>query len=244
MAALATDPSPYVRLAVSMRPELSEEERAAIDYHVAPEDRLTPLAWAYTTTDPDLLRRCVHSAHVGLRRSSACNPHLTADLVTALAADDDFAVRLLLCENHAGVPGELVLRTYLEARVITRSDLLHHPSFPRAGLARLADSANWDARKLVALDPAASATLIERLSHDEHPTVRSWMAGDRRLSRDRLVELFDDPQTTEAAAANPNLPVDLMERILADAVGFPGPPDDAAIILGARSPSSVPLTES
>jgi hypothetical protein len=59
------------------------------------------------------------------------------------------------------------------------------------------------------------------------------MAKDRRLSRDRVVELFDDPQTAEAAAANPNLPVDLMERILADAVDLPRRPDDAAIVLGA-----------
>ncbi|HEX5597786.1 MAG TPA: hypothetical protein VFX61_17500 [Micromonosporaceae bacterium] len=218
VAVLATDPSPQVRLAVSMRPELSEEQRAAIDYHVAPEDRLRTLWWVSATTDPDVLRRCVHSAHVGLRRSSALNPHLTPDLIAVLAADEDFAVRLLLCESNADAPGEVVLQTYLEAKVITKGELLRHPNFPRQDLVRLADSPNWNARALVALDPHASAPLIERLSHDEDWRVRYWIAGDERLSPDRVLELFNDPKTTEAAASNPQLPVDLMHRILADAL--------------------------
>lgn len=244
VTALATDLSPHVRLAVSMRSELSEAQRGSIDYHVAPEDRLRPVSWAADTDDRQTLRCCVHSTHLGLRRSVAYNPNLTPDLISVLAGDSDFAVRLLLCENHAGVPGALVLRTYLEARVITRSDLLHHPAFPRTDLARLADSANWEARKLVSLDPGAPADLIERLSHDQHPAVRVWTASDPRLSRDRLVELFHDPQTTGAAAANPHLPPELMEPILTDASGLSGPPEDAAIILGVRSsPSFVALTD-
>ncbi|MFG1951387.1 hypothetical protein [Micromonospora sp. NPDC048830] len=218
VAVLATDPSPDVRLAVSMRPELSEEQPAAVDYHVAPADRLTPLDWVTETTDPDVLRRCVHSAHVALRRSSAYNPHLTPELVAVLAADEDHAVRLLLCENHPDVPGEVVLQTYLEAEVAGRGDLLDHPCFPRQGLASLADSPDPNARALVVLDPQAPAALIERLSHDPDPRVRCRMAADERLPLDRLLALFDDPETTEAAASNPNLPVDLMERILADAL--------------------------
>jgi hypothetical protein len=34
-----------------------------------------------------------------------------------------------------------------------------------------------------------------------------------------------------------------MERILGDAATISEPPADAAIVLGARSPSSVPLTD-
>jgi hypothetical protein len=215
VARLADDPSPMVRLAASMRPELSEEERAGIDYRAATEDRIEPARWATVTRDPQEQRRCVYSAHVGLRRSVAYNPSLPPDLVAVLATDDDFAVRLLLCEHQAAVPSETVIDTYLKARVITRGRLLHHPAVKRVGLARLADSPDPDARCLVALDPEAPAETLERLSHDPHPAVRTSVASDHRLSRDRVLELFDDPATTGAAAANPHLPVPVMERILA-----------------------------
>jgi hypothetical protein len=217
VARLAADPSPAVRLAVSMRPELSEQQRAAIDYHVAPDDRIRPARWASDTRDPQAQRRCAFSAHVGLRRSVAGNPHLSADLVGVLAADDDFAVRLLLCERHAGVPADTVLATFLQARTATRAQLLDHPNFPRAGLARLADSPDPWARIMVVHDPEAAPELIERLSHDPDPMVRQSTAGDPRLSPARVLEMVDDPSTAGSAAASPHLPLQEMHRILADA---------------------------
>jgi hypothetical protein len=220
VARLAVDPSPRVRLTVSMRRELSEEERAAIDYQVAPTDRISPAHWARTTLDPQEQRRCVYSAHIGLRRSVAYNPALSPELVAVLATDDDFAVRLLLCENHADVPSETVLSAYLEARTMTRGRLLHHPAFKRVGLARLAESPDPGARCLVVLDPEATPALLERLSHDPHPAVRTRVAADARLSRDRALALFDDPLATGGAAASPHLPVPMMERILADATSL------------------------
>ncbi|MFB6394614.1 hypothetical protein [Polymorphospora lycopeni] len=153
VARLAVDPSPEVRLAVSMRPELSEEQRAAIDYHVGRDDRIRPARWATDTRDPQVQRRCVFSAHIGLRRSIACNTHLTPDLVAVLATDDDFAVRLLLCEHNSHVDSETVLNTYLEATTMNRGRLLHHPRFQRTGLARLAGSPDPQARALAVLDP-------------------------------------------------------------------------------------------
>jgi hypothetical protein len=245
VARLAVDPSPAVRLAVSMRPELTEEQRAAIDYHVGRDDRIQPARWATDTRDPEVLRRCVFSAHVGLRRSIACNPHLTPDLIAALATDDDFAVRLLLCERHANVPTETVLNAYLEATTMTRGRLLDHPSFQRIGLARLADSLNPQARALVVLDPEAAPDLIERLSNDPHPMVREWTADDPRLSPGRVLELFDDPSTTGAAAANPHLPVPVMYRILADAATLAdevveGKPE---VYLGRLSPDQLPADD-
>lgn len=50
--------------------------RKRIDYHVAPDDRSRPARWARDTRDPQARRRCAFSAHVGLRRSVAGNPHL------------------------------------------------------------------------------------------------------------------------------------------------------------------------
>ncbi|MEU0561522.1 hypothetical protein [Dactylosporangium sp. NPDC006015] len=78
---LAADPDHGVRLAVSMRPELTEEQRAVIGYRIGPEDRIQPAVWARHTRDPEVQRRCATSAHIGLRRSVALNEHLAPDLV-------------------------------------------------------------------------------------------------------------------------------------------------------------------
>ncbi|MFB6393573.1 hypothetical protein AAFH96_10700 [Polymorphospora sp. 2-325] len=245
VARLAVDPSPEVRLAVSMRPELNEQQRAAIDYHVGPDDRVRPARWATDTRDPRVQRRCVFSAHIGLRRSVACNRHLTPDLVAVLATDDDFAVRLMLCENNPHVDSDTVLDTYLEATTMTRGRLLHPPRFPRTGLARLAGSPDPQARALVVLDPDAAPELIERISHDAHPVVRQWTADDPRLSSGRVLELFDDPSTGEAAAANPHLPVPVMRRILDVAAPLADDPAEgrAAVYLGRWSPDQLPPEE-
>ncbi|MGK5685447.1 hypothetical protein [Actinoplanes sp. URMC 104] len=242
ITALAADPDPDVRLYVSMRPELSEQERAAIDYRVSENDRLPRLAWVIEA-DGEQLQRCVSSAHPGVRRSAARNPRLTAGQIATLAADDDFPVRLLLCESQRAVPADLVVRTYLEARVVTRGGLLSHPALDGADLTRYADSPHWEARALAVLDPDAPAELIERLSHDEHPGVRSWVASDARLSRERLLELFDDPETTAPAAANPNLPVDLMEAVLEAPIDPGEPSQDDVLVLGHTTPTHEPLAE-
>jgi len=242
VTALSADPDPKVRTYVSMRPELSEEQRAAIGFEVSTNDRLRRIAWVLEA-DGEQLQRCVSSAHPGLRRSAACNKRLTADQIATLAADDDFPVRLLLCENHAAVPTDLVVRTYLEARVITRGNLLSHPAIAGADLTRYVDSPHWGARALVVLDRNAPAELIERLSRDEDPGVRNWAAHDARLSEERLLELFADPVTAAAAAANPNLPVALMAAILAAPIDSGNPPEERVVVLGRTMPSHEPITE-
>jgi hypothetical protein len=244
---LAADPSPRVRLAVSQRPELTEEQRAAIDY---PADQDTPLLDWVLAAGPDELRRCALSTHPGLRRSAACHPGLPADLVSALATDPDPVVRALLCAYRAEVPADLVLHTYLTAFAapgtssssgpsssgfadfgdarglsglagLSSDDLVRHPAFPRTGLARLASSPDERARALVTLDPAAPPALIEKLSHDPAATVRAAAAADPRISPARLLELLEDPATTSAAAANPSLPLPVIERLIDDAGARP-----------------------
>ncbi|MEW1721426.1 hypothetical protein [Streptomyces sp. NPDC093109] len=60
-----------------------------------------------------------------------------------------------------------------------------HPRFPREGLAaRYADHPDGDYRRLAVRDPAATPTLIERLSHD-HPPV-SCRLGARACGAARL----------------------------------------------------------
>ncbi|MEV6735173.1 MULTISPECIES: hypothetical protein [unclassified Streptomyces] len=92
--ALADDPEPFVRLAVSLRADVTEEHRAAIDYTVPP-GRLPVPAWVEERFGgPDALREIPASSHVLLRRGVTCAPELPGDVIERLAADDDYYVSL------------------------------------------------------------------------------------------------------------------------------------------------------
>ncbi|WP_426362981.1 hypothetical protein [Streptomyces sp. E-08] len=221
-AGLAGHEDPAVRLAVSARPELSEEERAAVDWQVGPEDRLDTLGWVWDAReDPDVLRRCARSAHTWLRRSAAVCRELPEDCVEPLAGDADFAVRLLLAERHPLAPPELLLDLYLNGSHRAVGMLTARPRFPAAGLAaRFADAPDPRARALSLRDPGTTPALVERLSRDPEPRVREAAALDRRLPVARVVELLEDPEVGVAAACNRVLPVAEM-RALLERAGVP-----------------------
>ncbi len=226
-ARLADHKDPRVRLAVSARPELTEEQRAAIDWTVNPEDRLTPLQWVRRARhDVDVLRRCAHSQHTWLRRSAAVCEELPEDCVQLLAEDADYAVRLLLAEWHPKAPPELLFDLYVERAHGAAAMLTSRPQFPSAGLAaRCADAENPRERALALRDPDASPALVERLSRDHSAWVRQTAACDTRLPVHRVVELLDDPDVCRSAATNPLLPVAEM-RALLDGAGVPKLPAD------------------
>ncbi|MFF3561321.1 hypothetical protein ACFYXS_14890 [Streptomyces sp. NPDC002574] len=217
---LATHPDPYVRLLVSARRELTERERAAIDYTVDPEARLGTLGWVWAARDnPDVLRQCATSAHTWLRRSAAVCPELAPELVELLAQDDDFAVRLLLCEFHPEAPPELLLDLYLEQTHRAVEMLVNNPLFPAAGLAaRFATAEDHRQRRLALRDPGLTAESLEAFTRD--PECRWEAARDPRLPLPRLRELLADPDMTSSAAGNPGLPAEDMHRLL-DAAGVP-----------------------
>ncbi|MFD3752832.1 hypothetical protein ACFWVT_21880 [Streptomyces cyaneofuscatus] len=221
-AGLADHADPAVRLAVSARPELSEDERAAIDWRIDPEDRLPGLWWVWNARhDPETLRRCATSAHTWLRRTAAICPELPQDCVELLARDADFAVRLLLAEGHPEAPAELLLDLYLHGTHRAVGSLISRPRFPAAGLARrFADAPDPRARALALRDPAATPELVERLSRDPDAGVRRTAAYDPRVPVPRLLELLADPATAMAAAANPVLPPAEMYALL-DREGIP-----------------------
>ncbi|MBG0825973.1 hypothetical protein HS048_35470 [Planomonospora sp. ID91781] len=214
---LSTDPDPGIRLIVSLRPDLAEAERAAIDYDPDLHMVHLPLPWMRKVfTDACAMARHAESAHVVLRRSVACNPDLEPDLVERLARDDDRAVRLLLAEHHPAAPADLLLRVVLDGAGYSEGELTGRPCFPRTGLAGWADSPHPDRRRLVVLDPHTPVGVIERLSHDQERGVRMAMARDPRLPVARLLALLQDRdrQVAFSAAANPALPVEIMTRII------------------------------
>ncbi|MGW0706216.1 hypothetical protein ACWD4G_09665 [Streptomyces sp. NPDC002643] len=219
VARLAADPEHDVRLQVSARPELTEEQRAAIDHEVARTDRLRPLAWVLAL-DADALRPVATSAHRWLRRSAAVHPELPADLVERLAQDEDFGVRLMICERQPDAPAEVLLRTVLEWDGYSSHTMLRLPQFPRKGLARYADDPSPALRRLAVFDPDASPELIERLSRDESVWVQKFAAADERLPRTRIEELLGEVSLAQQAATNPAL-TDADTHRLLDELGVP-----------------------
>ncbi|MGW7366616.1 translation initiation factor 2 [Streptomyces sp. NPDC054841] len=216
---LARDPAPRVRTAVSVRPELTEAERAAIDYTVDQEgseygfepveDHRRP------SHDPATTASMAHSAHPLLRRRAATDPALPAGLVELLAADHDFGVRVLLAQNHPAPPPELLLRCYLEYTRRERDHLMTRPGFPVDGLAdRFADAEDPALRRLATLDPELGPGLADRLTRDPDPGIRAAAARHPSLPLARLLALLVDEELAGDAAANPGLPLSVMYELL------------------------------
>ncbi|MFF9765841.1 hypothetical protein ACF1GT_04375 [Streptomyces sp. NPDC014636] len=214
LRALAADPDPEVRLAVSVHPALSEEERAGIDCRAPLDRRFGFHPASREPREPADLRRDALSGHPMLRRRAAREHTLPADLVARLAEDDDLGVRVLLAQNHPDAPAALLLRSFLEYTGEERERLPARPNFPRTGLARLAGHADPEVRVLAARDPRTAPAVVERLTRDPDPGVRAALARHPNLPAHRLAELLADPELAHAAAANPALERETVDRLV------------------------------
>ncbi|MFG3001763.1 Mucin-2 [Streptomyces sp. NPDC048340] len=220
---LAVDPDEAVRLAVSLRHELDETRRMAIDFTVGDFDRGDGVQWVHDgPADPEVLRRAATSAHPLLRRAAAQSPHLPPDLLRLLARVEDPVVENLLGIHHPDAPEEVLLRVYARLGGTFSAWMAEtHPRFPSEGLAaRYADHPDGNYRRLAVRDPAATPALIERLSHDPAVWTRQAAAGDPRLPLHRLREALHVPELASSAGANPALPEDDMAAVL-DRAGVP-----------------------
>ncbi|MFE2416997.1 hypothetical protein [Streptomyces hokutonensis] len=212
--ALTTDPHPDVRLAVSLHPALSEEERARIDYQVPMDHPFVFHPAPEVPRDPRTVRRKALSNHPLLRRQAAGDHLLPPDLVARLAADDDLGVRVLLAQNHPAAPAPLLLRSFLEYTGPGRSHLTTRPGFPTGGLAVFADHQDPEVRALAVRDPETAPAVVERLTQDREHAVRTAATRHPNLPQSRLEALLDDEELAHAAAANPALNPDTIRRLV------------------------------
>ncbi|WP_406491098.1 Mucin-2 [Streptomyces sp. NBC_01604] len=219
---LAVDPDDDVRLAVSLRPELTEARRAAIHFTVAPHAR-SDVDWvAAGIADQDVLHRAATSAHPLLRRAAARSPHLPPDLLRLLAEDTDVLAHTHLAVYHPDTPEEVLMSVYARlGGTFSAWMATGHPRFPREGLAaRYADHPDGIYRQLAVRDPAGGPALIERLSHDPDVWTRQAATRDPRLPLPRLLEALTLPELASSAGANPALPPSEMAAVM-DQAGVP-----------------------
>ncbi|MFE7841042.1 hypothetical protein ACFU53_34825 [Streptomyces sp. NPDC057474] len=246
VAVLAEDPQDDIRSAVALRPDLTEEQRAAVRHDFDATLMSHTLPWVDDLHgDTDAMRRLAASSHPLVRRSVARARHLPPDVVARLARDDDRTVRLFLAESCDDAPADMLLEVWRwwDGSFTHPDRPRSHPNFPRAGLLRYADDPSGRMRRLALDDPESTPADVARLARDPEAEVRRRAAEDPRLSQADAVRLLNDPaahvrgtvmrsvrlparvlagllhdrDTAGAAVTNPAIPVPVLHRILAAA---------------------------
>ncbi|MEU9165099.1 PE-PGRS family protein [Streptomyces sp. NPDC048424] len=218
---LAADPQDDVRLAVSLRPELTEEQRAAVNVDIDPRRMRHAIPWVVALhEDEEAMRRLAASGHVLLRSSVATARRLPPDVVERLARDEDRVVRLFLAERCDDAPADMLLEVWQwwNGSLSTPDRPYGHPNFPRRDLLRYAGDPHPRLRQLALDDPDSTPTLVERFSRDEDAEVRARAATDPRLSADSAVRMLGDPDdgVRATAARHPRVPVPVLIGLLGD----------------------------
>ncbi|WP_225828042.1 hypothetical protein [Streptomyces naphthomycinicus] len=221
VAVLAQDPHDDVRSAVALRPDLTEEQRAAVRYDFDQTLMSHTLPWVEDLHgDPDAMRRLAVSSHPLIRRSVARARHLPPDVVERLSRDEDRVVRLFLAESCDDAPADLLLEvwSWWDGSFSHPGRPRSHPNFPRAGLLRYADDPSGRMRRLALDDPRSTAADVARLARDPEAEVRRRAAEDPRLSPGDAIRLLNDPadHVRETATRHPRLPSRVLAGLLHD----------------------------
>ncbi|MEU6679050.1 PE-PGRS family protein [Streptomyces sp. NPDC046925] len=219
---LAQDSDEEVRARVALRPDLTEEQRAAIPVAFDQGVHAHALGWVVALHhDPAAMRRLAASAHPLVRRSVARARHLPPDVVERLAGDEDRVVQLFLAESCDDAPADMLLRVWQwwTGSLTVPDRPRGHPNFPRSDLLRYADHANPRMRRLALDDPESDPGLVERFSRDPSEEVRHRAVTDPRLTSASAIRLLDDPHAyiRGAAAGHPGLPARVLVRLLGEA---------------------------
>ncbi|CAM5433567.1 hypothetical protein SALBM311S_07052 [Streptomyces alboniger] len=216
---LAADPDADVRYAVSIRADLTEDQRARIPIEFERYSRSHTLEWVKALHhDDDAVRRLAASSHPLVRRSVARARHLPPDVVARLARDEDRIVQLFLAESCDDAPADMLMEVWQwwDGSLTVPDRPRGHPNFPRHDLLRYADDPNPRMRRLAPDDPESTPELVARLSRDPSAEVRYRAATDPRLPAACAVLLLEDAHEhiRGAAARHPRLPVRVLIRLL------------------------------
>lgn len=188
LRAFATGPDVTVRRNAALNPALPLDLLPTLGLWTGSE--VLPRIAAATV---DELRTLASSDAKQVRRLVAQRPDLPADLVDLFAEDPDPGVGKYIVTNPALSPEQLW-------SVIRRLGLSVYPQ--------------------AAQNPHCPPDLLRHLLRNGHNTARLHreIAKHPNLPADLVVELLDnsDEVTTEAAAANPALPVPIMETLVKD----------------------------
>ncbi|GLF95325.1 hypothetical protein [Streptomyces yaizuensis] len=246
VAVLAQDPDDDIRSVVALRPDLTEEQRAAVRYAFDPAAMSRTVPWVEGLHgDADAMRRLAVSSHPLIRRSVARARRLPPDVVERLAGDEDRTVRLFLAESCDDAPAEMLLEVWRwwDGSLSHPGRPRSHPHFPRTGLLRYVGDPAGRMRRLALDDPESTPADVARLARDPEAEVRHRAAEDPRLSPADAVRLLNDPvdhvrgtairhprlparvlagllhdrATARTAVANPAIPIPVLHRILAAA---------------------------
>ncbi|MFF4273594.1 hypothetical protein [Streptomyces sp. NPDC001536] len=220
LAELSEDTNGTVRMRARLHePPRTWRQRAAID-EVAQRsaEQVGPVTEMLQEPDVSWYSACAVSEHPLLRRVAATCPRLPEELVNLLADDPDTDVRHLLAYNHPLAPARTVLDAFI-ATPRQRPYLRTLPRLPRTGLEDLLDHEDPEVRALAAADSTLRQPPV-RLLTDPDARVRLAAAANPRLPADLVCTLLRDPETAEAAAANPSLSAERLHELL-DLCGLP-----------------------
>lgn len=207
------------------------ERRSLVDLRAAVASNVSAPAWLLTLLADD--------SETLVRVAVAGNEAAPTKVLERLSSDTDELVRRSAAGNPAASAisfARLVFEEHLQMPTATTEDrvaelipainrkdnvrlaISGNPAAPATVLDRLSQDANRIVRLSVAGNPAAPATVLDRLSGDANSFVRQAVAGNPAAAAATLERLAGDVDTRVrvGVAGNPMAPVDVLKRLSGD----------------------------